>query len=116
MDYIGALLDPATRTTPVRIVTKNPDGLLKKDMFVDAVIHTRSGRSVLAVPTSAILRTDDNLPFVYVEVEPGKFAQRLVTLGVAAGRRDGDLTSGVKEGEKIVAEGAVFLQFANSIQ
>ncbi len=43
VSYIGALIDPATRTTPVRIVTKNPDDLLKKDMFVDAVIHTRSG-------------------------------------------------------------------------
>jgi cobalt-zinc-cadmium efflux system membrane fusion protein len=115
VNYIGSLLDPTTRTTPVRIVTKNPASLLKKDMFVDAVIHTRSGRSVLAAPTSAILRTDDNLPFVYVEVEPGKFAQRLVTLGVEQGNET-DLTSGVKEGEKIVAEGAVFLQFANTIQ
>jgi cobalt-zinc-cadmium efflux system membrane fusion protein len=115
VDYIGSLLDPATRTTPVRIVTKNPAALLKKDMFVDAVIHTKSGRGVLAVPTSAILRTDDNLPFVYVEVEPGKFAQRLVTLGVQQGA-DTELASGVKDGEKIVAEGAVFLQFANTIQ
>jgi len=115
VNYIGSLLDPTTRTTPVRIVTKNPASLLKKDMFVDAVIHTRSGRSVLAAPTSAILRTDDNLPFVYVEAEPGKFAQRLVTLGVEQGNET-DLTSGVKEGEKIVAEGAVFLQFANTIQ
>ncbi len=115
VNYIGSLLDPATRTTPVRIVTKNPAGLLKKDMFVDAVIHTRSGRGVLAVPTSAILRTDDNLPFVYVEVEPGKFAQRLVTIGVQQGDET-ELASGAKEGEKIVAEGAVFLQFANSIQ
>ena len=61
--YIEALIDPATRTTSVRIVTKNPDGLLKKDMFVDAVIHTRSGRTVITVPTSAILRNDENLPF-----------------------------------------------------
>jgi cobalt-zinc-cadmium efflux system membrane fusion protein len=115
VNYIGSLLDPATRTTPVRIVTKNPAGLLKKDMFVDAVIHTKSGRGVLAVPTSAILRTDDNLPFVYVETEPGKFAQRLVTLGVQQGSET-QLTTGVKEGEKVVAEGALFLQFANSIQ
>jgi cobalt-zinc-cadmium efflux system membrane fusion protein len=115
VNYIGSLLDPATRTTPVRIVTKNTAGLLKKDLFVDAVIHTKSGHVVLAVPTSAILRTDDNLPFVYVEVEPGKFAQRLVTLGVEQGA-DTELVSGVKEHEKIVAEGAVFLQFANSIQ
>lgn len=113
--YIGELLDPATRTTPVRIVTQNPRRLLKKDMFVDAVIHTRSGRSVLAIPTSAILHTDDNLPFVYVEAEPGKFAQRLVTVGIQQDDRT-EIVSGIKEGEKVVAEGAVFLQFANSIQ
>ena len=40
VSYIGSFVDPDTRTTPVRIVTQNPGGLLKKDMFVDAVIHT----------------------------------------------------------------------------
>ncbi len=40
VSYIGSFLDPNTRTTPVRIVTQNPGGVLKKDMFVDAVIHT----------------------------------------------------------------------------
>jgi membrane fusion protein, heavy metal efflux system len=115
VSYIGALIDPATRTTPVRIVTKNPDDLLKKDMFVDAVIHTKSSRSVLSVPTSAILRNDENLPFVYVEVEPGKFAQRLVTIGTQQGDET-EIVSGCKPGEKIVSEGSVFLQFANSTQ
>ena len=115
ISYIGALIDPATRTTPVRIVTKNPQGFLKKDMFVDAVIHTRARRSVLAVPTSAILRNDENLPFVYVEVQPGKFAQRMVTLGAQQGEET-ELLSGCKAGERIVSQGSVFLQFANSIQ
>jgi membrane fusion protein, heavy metal efflux system len=113
VSYIGAMVDPATRTTPVRIVTENPRGLLKKDLFVDLVIHTKSGKNVLWVPTSAILRNDDNLPFVYVEAAPGQFAQRLVTLGVQQ-NDDTEITSGAKEGEKIVAQGSVFLQFANS--
>jgi cobalt-zinc-cadmium efflux system membrane fusion protein len=113
--YIGALLDPATRTTSVRIVTKNPGGLLKKDMFVDAVIRTKSGRTLVAVPTSAILRNDDNFPFVYVEVGKGKFAQRLVNIGSEKDDMT-ELVSGCKEGEKIVAQGSVFLQFANSNQ
>jgi len=113
VSYIGALVDPATRTTSVRIVTQNPQGMLKKDMFVDAVIHTRSGRSVLSVPTSAILRNDENLPFVYVQAAPGQFGQRLVNLGAQQGN-DTEIASGAKEGEKIVAEGSVFLQFANS--
>jgi cobalt-zinc-cadmium efflux system membrane fusion protein len=113
--YIEALIDPTTRTTSVRIVTKNPDGLLKKDMFVDAVIHTRSGRTVITVPTSAILRNDENLPFVYLEVSPGKFGQRLINLGAEQGDET-EISSGLKEGEKVVAQGSVFLQFANTIQ
>ncbi len=113
--YIEALIDPTTRTTSVRIVTKNPDGLLKKDMFVDAVIHTRSGRSLLTVPTSAILRNDENLPFVYVEASPGKFAQRLINIGAQQGDET-EIVTGLKESEKIVAQGSVFLQFANSNQ
>src|ERR1035438_8782632 len=40
--YIGSFVDPNTRTTPVRIVTRNPGGMLKKDMFVDAIIQTGS--------------------------------------------------------------------------
>ena len=113
VSYIGALVDPATRTTPVRIVTQNPQGMLKKDMFVDAVIHTKSGRSVLSVPTSAILRNEENLPFVYVQAASGQFGQRLVTLGAQQGNET-EISSGAKEGDKIVAEGSVFLQFANS--
>jgi cobalt-zinc-cadmium efflux system membrane fusion protein len=113
--YIEALIDPTTRTTSVRIVTKNPDGLLKKDMFVDAVIHTKSGRSLLAIPTSAILRNDQNLPFVYVEVSTGKFGQRLINLGAEQGEET-EIVSGLKQGEKIVSQGSVFLQFANSNQ
>jgi cobalt-zinc-cadmium efflux system membrane fusion protein len=115
VSFIEAMIDPATRTTSVRIVTTNPDGLLKKDMFVDAVIHSRSRRSLLAVPTSAILRNEENLPFVYVEVQPGKFAQRLVTTGAGQGDET-ELVSGCRDGEKVVAQGGVFLQFANSNQ
>ena len=113
--HIDALVDPATRTTPVRIVTMNPEGLLKKDMFVDAVIQTRSARSVLAMPTSAILHNEENLPFVYVEVQPGKFAQRLVTAGVEQGDET-EIVTGAKQGERVVSQGSIFLQFANSSQ
>ena len=65
------MIDPATRTTPVRIVTQNPDGLLKKDLFVDVVIHDKQPRDVLVVPTAAVLYDEQNLPFVYVQVAPG---------------------------------------------
>ncbi len=115
VSYIGDSLDPATRTTPVRIVTDNPGHLLKKDQFVDIVIRDRTKRDVLVVPTTAVLYDENNLPFVYVQVEPGKFGQRLVTLGSQQGD-DTQILDGVKPGEPVVTQGSLFLQFANASQ
>jgi membrane fusion protein, heavy metal efflux system len=115
LSYIGSMLDPTTRTTPVRIVTPNPRGLLKKDTFVEAVIHTRTQKNTLAVPVSAVRRTTENEPFVYREVEPGKFGQRLVTTGAQQNDQI-EILSGLKPGERVVSEGSLFLQFANSNQ
>jgi cobalt-zinc-cadmium efflux system membrane fusion protein len=115
VNYVGAFVDPATRTTPVRIVTQNPEGLLKKDMFVEAAIRTGSQANVLAVPASAVLRDDKNEPIVYVQAEPGKFAQRSVTIGTL---QDGmiAITAGLQKGESVLADGSLFVQFATSIQ
>jgi membrane fusion protein, heavy metal efflux system len=115
VSYMGALVDPDTRTTAVRIVTKNPGGLLKKDMFVEAIIHTRTQNNVLTVPVSAVLRDDKNEPFVYVEAEPGKFAQRPVAIGA---QQNGaiQVLSGISESDRVVSDGSVFLQFAATFQ
>ena len=115
ISYIGSFVDPNTRTTPVRIVTSNPGGLLKKDMFVDAVIRTSRRDNILVVPVAAVLRDDKNEPIVYVQAAPGKFGQRSVTLGA---QQNGlvEVASGLREGENVVADGSLFLQFANAIQ
>jgi cobalt-zinc-cadmium efflux system membrane fusion protein len=115
ISYIGDMLDPATRTTPVRIVTQNPNGLLKKDLFVDIVIHDKTTKDVLEVPTAAVLYDEQNFPFVYMQVAPGKFAQRLVRLGGQQGE-DTEVVSGLEAGDPVVSQGSVFLQFANTYQ
>jgi cobalt-zinc-cadmium efflux system membrane fusion protein len=94
---------------------KNSGQLLKKDMYVDAVIHTRTRNNVLTVPVSAVLRDAQNEPIVYVEAQPGRFAQRIVTTGV---QQDGEveILSGLTIGENIVSEGSIFLQFASTYQ
>lgn len=115
VSYIGAMVDPSTRTTPVRIVTRNPGDLLKKDMYVEAQIHTRTERNVLSVPVSAVLHDSENEPFVYVEVRPREFARRSVNAGA---QQDGnvEIRSGLNKGEQVVSEGSVFLQFASTYQ
>ena len=110
---IGASVDPNTRAIVTRIVAPNPGDLLKKQMYVDVSIE--SGRVVtgLLVPVSAVLRDDENLPFVYIALPDGSFARRHVTLGYRDTQNE-DVTSGLSAGDRIVSNGALFLQFMQS--
>jgi cobalt-zinc-cadmium efflux system membrane fusion protein len=67
------------------------------------------------VPTTAVLYDEQNFPFVYVQVEQGKFAQRLVKIGGQQGD-DTQVLGGLEAGDLVVSQGRVFLQFANTYQ
>ena len=52
---------------------------------------------------------------MYVQVNANQFARRVVTVGETNQGRT-QITGGLKEGEHVVGEGSLFLQFKNSIQ
>jgi membrane fusion protein, heavy metal efflux system len=110
VDNISAQVDPNTRSVAVRVAVENPGELLKKQMYVRVLIHDRQESTGLLVPVSAILRDDVNLPFVYVAQRDGSFARQHVTLGYRTGDQY-DIADGLKGGEQIVVEGAIFVQF-----
>lgn len=110
---VGAQVDPDTRAVLARVSVPNPKGTLKKQMYVRVEIASRKATQALLVPVSAVLRDDDNLPFVYVEDKDGSFARRHVTLGIRSGDRD-QILSGLKPGERIVSDGGLFLRFMQS--
>jgi cobalt-zinc-cadmium efflux system membrane fusion protein len=113
VDYVGALVDPSTRATAVRIVARNREDFLKRDMYVRVRVHSRRPRRGLLVPVSAVLRDAENLPFVFLAAADSSFARRQVTLGARVGDRV-EIASGVAAGEHIIVEGGLFLQFAES--
>jgi membrane fusion protein, heavy metal efflux system len=115
ISYIAPALDPNTRTLQARIITQNPGKKLKKDMYVTALVKTGSIPDAITVPDAAILRDTENQPFVYVQTNGNQFARRVVTLGQSDKART-QITSGLKEGEQLVGDGSLFLQFKNSIQ
>jgi cobalt-zinc-cadmium efflux system membrane fusion protein len=117
ISYIAPALDPNTRTLQARIITENPGDKLKKDMYVTATVSAGTIANALTVPDSAVLRDTENQPFVYVQssAKQNQFARRLVQLGDSHGGRT-QLTSGVKEGERVVGDGSLFLQFKNSLE
>jgi cobalt-zinc-cadmium efflux system membrane fusion protein len=107
---ISALVDPDTRSVAVRVVVENPGGVLKKQMYLRVLIHSRAESAGLLVPVSGILRDEENLPFVYVAQPDGSFGRRRVTLGYREGDQY-DITSGLKAGDRLVVEGGLFVQF-----
>ena len=117
ISYIATALDPNTRTLQARIVTENPGKKLKKDMYVTASVDAGAVPNALTVPDAAVLRDTENQPFVYVQstAHANEFARRLVQLGESHGGRT-QITSGLQEGEHVVGDGSLFLQFKNSLQ
>jgi cobalt-zinc-cadmium efflux system membrane fusion protein len=113
VDYVAALVDPASKATQVRIVAPNPGRLLKRDMFVRVRIHSSREHSGMLLPPSAIMRDDENLPFVFVAQANGGYVRRRVTLGGRAGEQY-EILAGLSTGERVVADGALFIQFAES--
>ena len=110
VDNISALVNPDTRSVLVRVVVENPGDFLKKQMYVRVRIQARQESTGLLVPVSAILRDDENLPFVYVSQTDGSFTRRHVTLGYRTGDQY-DIPDGLQTGDQIVTDGGLFVQF-----
>jgi cobalt-zinc-cadmium efflux system membrane fusion protein len=110
VDNISALVDPDTRSVVVRVVAENPGEVLKKQMYVRVQIQARRESTGILVPVAAILRDDENLPFVYLAQPDDSFAREHVTLSSRTGDQYA-IADGLKAGDRIVVEGGIFVQF-----
>ena len=115
ISYVAPALDPNTRTLQARIVVDNPGEKLKKDMYCTVTVAAGSISNAMAVPDSSVLRDDNNQPFVYVNTGPNQFGRRDVELGEHENGQT-RILKGISLGEKVVGDGSLFLQFANSLQ
>lgn len=87
-------------------------GQLLSGSFVTAYIITQSDREVMAVPNEAIVEEMGSY-FLFVKVHDEEYEKRLVTLGATDGIRT-EVTSGLQEGEIIVAKGASMVRLAQN--
>ncbi|HEV2488458.1 MAG TPA: efflux RND transporter periplasmic adaptor subunit [Candidatus Acidoferrales bacterium] len=115
ISFISPALDPSTRTLQARIVTENPGEKLKNQMYVFADVTAGTVPNAIAVPVAAVLRNTENQPFVYVQTGDTQFSRRMVEIGETQADKI-EILSGLSAGEKIVADGSLFLQFQNSLQ
>lgn len=114
VDYIGALVDPDSKATAVRILVPNRGRALRQNMLVGIAFRAAHTREGLLVPVSAVLRDDENLPFVFVTTaNPNRFLRRRLTLAGRAGDFY-EVTAGLAAGEFVVTQGALYLDEAGS--
>ena len=99
---IDPVLDPATRTVRVRAQLPNPEGVLRPEMYVNAILHVDMGEH-LAVPEEAVFATGEK-NIVFVVKPDGTFEPREVTLGSKA---EGFVAveSGLGAGDMVVTSG-----------
>ncbi len=115
ISFMSPALDPNTRTLQARIIVENPGEKLKNNMYVTATVDAGVEQNAIAVPDASVLRDDENQPFVYVATGSNQFGRRSVEIGQSeAGKTQ--ILKGLSPGDKVVGDGSLFLQFANSLQ
>lgn len=101
-------IDPATRTFTAYIEIKNPDFRLKPGLSGFARIR-RTAKDVLAVPSIAVMNPSGDQASVFVVDDSDHANQRKVNPGVIVEAMT-EITSGLKEGEKVVTVGQLYLK------
>ncbi|MDH5640298.1 MAG: efflux RND transporter periplasmic adaptor subunit [Nitrospira sp.] len=105
--YVGAMIDPVTRTITARSSLVNPDRRLRPEMFADVTLHT-SEQQVLAVPRAAVQQVGSRT-VVFVVRGPRRFEWRDVKIGESSDDAV-QIQEGVKEGDEVVTEGSYALK------
>jgi cobalt-zinc-cadmium efflux system membrane fusion protein len=106
IDYISDGLDPITRTARARASVDNSSRSLKAEMLVWADLSTSSIGAVDVNARAVFLKGEKH--FVFTETSKGNFTRREVLVGV---EHEGQIQvlGGLKEGDRVVADGALLL-------
>ena len=108
---VGSVIDPESRTLPIRLAVANPDGVLKVGMLANGHLLVGDEVEGVAVPAAAV-QEEDGLAVVYVKVGGEAFQRRVVELGASDGAWV--LVGGeISGGEEVVTTGAYQVRLAS---
>jgi len=105
--YVGAVIDPATRTVTARSEIPNPDRRLRPEMFAEVTLLAQE-ESVLAVPRSAVQQVGSRT-IVFLSRGPRRFESREVKIGESSTDYI-EVKTGLKEGDEVVTQGSYALK------
>jgi membrane fusion protein, heavy metal efflux system len=105
---MDAMVDPNTHRMLMRSEIDDPNHELRSGMLATFVIRIGDPLRALAVPIDGVVREGDGTNTVWVTADRRRFDQRVVKTGMENnGYRQ--IVDGLKAGELVATEGAVFL-------
>ncbi len=107
VDYISDSLDPASRTLKVRARLRNSQRQLKSEMYVTAslVFTPKDG---IEVPAKSVVLSE-GAQYIFLNTGEGQFMRQAIA-GTNLGKNRTLINSDVKAGDRVVADGALYLQ------
>lgn len=109
LKFTDVSVDPATGSQAIRVRFANPRGLLLPGMYVRAELVEGTQAQGLLVPQRAVGRDERGQATAMVVGQGDKIEQRVIQTA----RTIGDawlVTSGLKAGDRVIAEGAMMLR------
>lgn len=107
--WVGAEVDPTTRTTKVRAELANPDGHLRANQFGLARVQTGDEHEAVLVPKDAVQRKDA-ADVVFLPEGEGVYRPRRI-LAKSFGRDDVlEVSWGLEPGQQVVTTGSYLLK------
>jgi cobalt-zinc-cadmium efflux system membrane fusion protein len=105
--YVGAVIDPATRTVTARADVSNPDRRLRPEMFAEVTVITDE-QSLLSMRRGAVQQVG-NRSVVFVVRAERRFESRDVTIGESSDDYV-EVKAGLAEGDEVVTQGSYALK------
>ena len=107
-------INSATHTFPVEVICQNTDERLRPGMFARATANFGTNHNVVVPDVAVVKQQGSGEHFIYVLNSDNTVTYTKVELGRRLGNRY-EITSGIKEGDKIVTEGQIRLKNGISV-
>ncbi len=108
VEMIGDLLDPQTRTVPVRVVVPNPGTCLRPGMFASAHIAESQTTVAIFVPEDA-LQDINGMKVIFTTSDGTTFKAKAVSVGTRS-QGKAEIIDGLNPDDHIVVRGAFIVK------
>ena len=107
ISFLTPALESGRQLTQVRGAIPNPNNQWQPGLQAFVLLPSKTTGKAITLPVDAVIREQKGT-HVWIEKEKGKYVPRMVTTGMETFDRV-EITSGLQEGDKVVATGAYLL-------